>query len=122
MNDSGPGFADMGHSIETFVRKTIKRATTALESANGAASPSVRAAGMNRAGGANPGVQGLGLGSGMGDLIELVDAFELDDTNRQRDPFESDASVRVGGDDAGSSAGAWYDGNGGNEVRGRKRK
>jgi hypothetical protein len=117
ISNGGSGLGDVGHSIETFVRKVAQKAATALEGTNGMSSSGQ--SGLSRAGGSNPGVQGLGLAGGMGDLIELVDAFEVSDS---RLPGSDAETVRVDGA-FGSTGGAWYDQQGsGMEIRGRKRK
>jgi hypothetical protein len=82
--------------VERWVRKTVKRAGSAYAASASAAQ--------------QKGVQsmGMGAGSGVGDLIELTDAFEIGD--------ELDDLIDVSQGGEGSSA-AEFSGEG---VRGRK--
>ena len=97
--DNGVDFQEMTGKVERWVRKTVKRAGSAYT-----ASASVAAQ-------RGAGVQGMGVGSGVGDLIELTDAFEIGD--------DADDLIDVGGHQEGSSAARFGEGaNGG--IRGRK--
>jgi hypothetical protein len=92
----GPDFQEMTGKVERWVRKTVKRAGSAYTaSASVAAQKGV-------------GVQGMGVGSGIGDLIELTDAFEIGEGG--------DDLIDVGGQSEGSSAAAF----GGEGMRGRR--
>ena len=82
----------MTGAVERWVRKTVKKAGSAYTaSASTAASHG------------NAGVQGMGAGSGVGDLIELTDAFEIGDGEDSngldigRGPSGS-SSTHIGGD------------------------
>jgi LysM repeat protein len=70
---AGIDLQDVGGAIESWVRKLAKKAATALET-NPATASTTRSKGKGNVGG-----QGLGLAGGIGDLIELVDAFEVGD-------------------------------------------
>jgi hypothetical protein len=83
-NVNGVDFQEMSGKVERWVRKTVKRAGSAYT------------ASADRAAQKGAGVQGMGVGSGIGDLIELTDAFEIGDGE--------DNLIDVGGHVGGSSA------------------
>jgi hypothetical protein len=93
---AGVDFHEMSGKVERWVRKTVKRAGSAYAASASAAQ--------------QKGVQsmGMGAGSGVGDLIELTDAFEIGD--------ELDDLIDVSQGGEGSSAAEF----GGEGVRGRK--
>lgn len=95
---------DVGGAIEKWIRRAARKAATALEASSG---------GNGRA--REIGVQAMGAGSGVGDLIELVDSFEIGDG-----AGEGDGVVGVGEGSGGSSALA-VGGEGGGGIRGRSR-
>ena len=99
-NGQGVDFQEMTGKVERWVRKTVKRAGSAYT-----ASASVAAQ-------KGAGVQGMGVGSGIGDLIELTDAFEIG----EGEGGDVDDLIDVGGQAGGSSAAKF----GGEGMRGRK--
>jgi hypothetical protein len=117
--DTGSGLElqDVGGAIEGWVRKMAKQASTVI-AANAAAS-ATRSKG-------NVGVEGLGLTGDMGDLIELVDAFEIgegEETNHASEPLPSTelstiASQKQKATAGSNSVNAWSGAQG--EMRGRK--
>lgn len=112
----GMDFQDVGGAIEKWVRRAARKAANALEtnSAN---------AHVQRG---NAGVASLGaMGGGMGDLIELVDAFEIGDGIEQPDSRPGGSEILenqpLSTNVADASVSAWDRGVGGNGVmRGRK--
>jgi hypothetical protein len=101
---TGLDFQEVGGAIERWVRKTAKRAATALETSNTAAAAK-----------GNAGVQAMGAGSGVGDLIELTDAFEIGDDEIEREAGILDVSTGLSGTSSAKIGGSDFDG-----VRGRK--
>ncbi|KIW05897.1 uncharacterized protein PV09_03091 [Verruconis gallopava] len=89
-------FQEMTGKVERWVRKTVKKAGSAY-----AASASASA---------SRGIQGMAAGSGVGDLIELTDSFEIGEGNR------SDDLIDVGHQGEGSSAAEF----GAEGMRGRR--
>jgi hypothetical protein len=115
----GLDLQDMGGAIEGWMRRVVRRAASALEAGNsgGGAAAAVPAAGQGAAAAkANVGVRAMALGSGgLGDLIELVDAFEVGDESS----VGEDASAEAGGGRPGTSA--WNVGGAATgELRGRR--
>jgi hypothetical protein len=94
----------VGGAIERWVRKTAKRAATALETSSATAAAK-----------GNAGVQGMGAGSGVGDLIELTDAFEIGDEEMERQTGGLDVSTGLSGSSGTMLGGGDIEG-----VRGRK--
>lgn len=92
----GPDFQEMSGKVERWVRKTVKRAGSAYT-----ASASVAAQ-------KGTGAQAMGVGSGVGDLIELTDAFEIGEGG--------DDLIDVGGQSEESGVAVF----GGEGVRGRR--
>jgi hypothetical protein len=91
-NATGLDLQDVGGAIEGWVRRVARRAASALES-NTATSSSAMMGTRNKS---NTGVQSLGVmgGGGMGDLIELVDAFEVgDDTSGEEQQHQQSVSI-----------------------------
>jgi hypothetical protein len=82
----GLDFQEVGGAIERWMRKTAKRAATALEASSTAASAK-----------GNAGVQAMGAGNGVGDLIELTDAFEIGDDEIEREAGSLDVSTGLSG-------------------------
>jgi hypothetical protein len=99
---SGIDLQDVGGAIEGWMRKMAKRATTAIE-ANAATATAK----------GNAGVQGMGMGGGAGDLIELVDAFEIGDGEEAR--LADDSVLVADRTDTGTS------GRSSGDIRGRRR-
>jgi hypothetical protein len=99
---SGIDLQDVGGAIEGWMRKMAKRATTAIE-ANAATAAAK----------GNAGVQGMGMGGGAGDLIELVDAFEIGDGEEAR--LADDSVLVADRTDTGTS------GRSSGDIRGRRR-
>jgi hypothetical protein len=122
---------DVGGAIEGWVRRVARRAASAIESnasaaAAAAASSSSSSSMMGARGKGNAGVQSLGVmgGGGMGDLIELVDAFEIGDDSSGRNNDSQSVSVDTQMPTTnikGASVSAWDNSKGGlGEMRGRK--
>ncbi|KAF2433569.1 hypothetical protein EJ08DRAFT_572270, partial [Tothia fuscella] len=92
----GPGmdFQQFGGSIERWMRKTAKRAATALETSSAAAASK-----------GNAGVMGMGAGSGVADLIELTDAFEIGNEDVERVGNGLDVSTGLTGSSGAALSG-----------------
>jgi hypothetical protein len=100
---SGIDLQDVGGAIEGWMRKMAKKASSAMEANSAAAAAK-----------GNAGVQAMGMGSGIGDLIELVDAFEIGDGGDAR---ARDTSVLVGTGPVGTETTGRSEG----DARGRRR-
>jgi hypothetical protein len=109
---SGMDLQELGGAVESWVRKMAKKASTALDS--GPAASSAR----------NPGVKaiGVGVGSGTGDLIEMVDAFAIGE-GEEALLQPSNEGLLSGGAvmPTGSSETSAFDVGGDGDVRGRRR-
>lgn len=101
---TGVDFQEIGGVVERWMRKTAKRAATALETSSAAAAAK-----------GNAGVQGMSAGSGIGDLIELTDAFELADDQELQERAGIDISQGLNGSSSTTMGVSAADG-----VRGRK--
>ncbi|QDS69428.1 hypothetical protein FKW77_005315 [Venturia effusa] len=99
---NGMDIQEMSGAVERWVRKTAKRTASALGSANAAA------------GAKGAGVRSMAAGSGVVDLIELTDAFEIGDGK-----LEECRGIEVGGRPNGSSSNA-RSGTEAHGIRGRK--
>jgi hypothetical protein len=87
---------EMSGAVERWVRKTAKRTASALGTTT-----------ANAASKGNAGVRGMGAGSGIADLIELTDAFEIgngDDTEHSDIPIGREPSVTSSNGNGGSAA------------------
>lgn len=99
---NGMDIQEMSGAVERWVRKTAKRTANALGTANA------------NAGSKGAGVRGMGAGSGITDLIELTDAFEIGDGE-----LEEHRSIEIGRGPNGSSSNA-TGGSALGGIRGRK--
>lgn len=66
---AGMEWQDVGGAIEKWIRKTARKAATALEASS------------NNGKGSDVAMQAMSAGSGVGDLIELVDSLEIGEGN-----------------------------------------
>jgi hypothetical protein len=119
----GLDLQDVGGAIEGWVRRVARRAASALEAGSGGAGGGGAAAAVPAAAAAsgNVGVRAMALGGGgLGDLIELVDAFEVGDES----DAGGEASVlaeSVGQKPGTASVSAWnVGGAAAGEMRGRR--
>lgn len=108
-------FPNVGGAIEGWVRKMAKKAGQALEGAGPAAGGG---ASQHSYGRGNVGVNGMALGSGVGDLIELVDAFEIGDEDGEDDSSTAIPAV----ESSGGNAVRLGDSEAGMRARGRRGK
>jgi hypothetical protein len=126
-NGGGLDLQDVGGAIEGWVRRVARRAASALDAGSagaGAGSGAAAAAPVAGHGAAaakgNVGVSAMTLsGGGLGDLIELVDAFEVGDEDSTGGGPE--AAV-VGGQRPGTTGLSAWDAGGAaaGEMRGRR--
>lgn len=100
---TGMEWQDVGGAIEKWIRKTARKAATALETSS------------NNAKGKNVAMQAMSTGTGEGDLIELVDSFEIGEGNE-----DSDNLLHMGANSVGSS-GLALSGEARDGIRGRSR-
>lgn len=99
---NGMDIQEMSGAVERWVRKTAKRTANALGTANATV------------GSKDAGVRGMGAGSGITDLIELTDAFEIGDGTD-----ENHHGIEIGHGPKGSSSNA-TGGSALTGIRGRK--
>jgi len=101
---------DIGGAVESWMRKMASKASKALDSGSNAAAH----------GKGNEGMKAMGVGSGVGDLIELVDAFEVGDgEDEQDDGLLMQPSEHV--NPAGTVETSGWSAEGSSDVRGRRR-
>lgn len=99
---NGMDIQEMSGAVERWVRKTAKRTANALGTANATA------------GSTGAGVRGMGAGSGITDLIELTDAFEIGDGNDE-EPRDIQIGCGPNGSSSNTTGGSALEG-----IRGRK--
>ncbi|TLD36178.1 carbohydrate-binding module family 50 protein [Venturia nashicola] len=99
---NGIDIQEMSGAVERWVRKTAKRTADALGTANATA------------GSKGAGVRGMGAGSGITDLIELTDAFEIGDGELE-EHHGIEISRGPNGSSSNASGGSALEG-----IRGRK--
>ena len=99
---------DVGGAIEKWIRRTAKKAATALEASSGSAAK-------------DKGGDAVGAGSGLGDLIELVDSFEVIDEGQEESEQGNPLHMGLGGSSSVGSSGVAVRGEGRHGIRGRSR-
>jgi hypothetical protein len=111
----GMDLQELGGAVESWMRKMAKKASTPWDS-GAAASSSSSAKGTS-------GGKALGVDSGPGDLIELVDAFGIGDSEDAMLPPSSEGLLGGGGAVMAphSSESSAFHAGGDGEVRGRRR-
>jgi len=90
---AGMEWQDVGGAIEKWIRRTAKKAATALEASSSSAAK-------------DKGAAAVGAGSGAGDLIELVDSFEAVDGGQQESEQGNLLYMGLGGSSCMGSSGA----------------
>jgi hypothetical protein len=105
----GMEWQDVGGAIEKWIRRTAKKAATALEasSSNSAKDKGAAAA--------------VGAGNGVGDLIELVDSFEAVDGGQEESDQGNLLYMGLGGSSCMGSSGMAVGSEGRDGIRDRSR-
>lgn len=103
---AGMEWQDVGGAIENWIRRTAKKAATALESSSSGATK-------------DKGAAAVGAGSGLGDLIELVDSFEAVDEGQEESGQGNLLYMGLGGSSCMGSSGSAVGSEGRDGVRGR---
>jgi hypothetical protein len=90
---TGMEWQDVGGAIEKWIRRTAKKAATALEASSSSAAK-------------DKGAAAVGAGSGLGDLIELVDSIEAVDGGQEESDQGNLLYMGLGGSSCMGSSGA----------------
>ncbi len=100
---------DVGGAIEKWIRRTAKKAATALEASSSSAAKDKKSA------------TAVGAGSGVGDLIELVDSFETIDEGQEESEQGNLLHMGLGSSSCTGNNGAVVGSEGRDGIRGRSR-
>ena len=106
---AGMEWQEVGGAIEKWIRRTAKKAATALEASSSSAAKDKSAAAA------------VGAGSGMGDLIELVDSFEAVDGRQEENEQGNLLYMGLGGSSCMGSSGMAVGSEGRDGIRDRSR-